>query len=78
MSFLYTFMVILLICLHTAECNDGTIRLGGGTKGAKQIEGRLEMCFGGGWSVVENYGYNEGATACRQMGYLDIPSEYYM
>ena len=77
MSFLYAFMVILLICLHTVECVDGDLRIVAETKGAKQTEGRLEMCFGGVWSVVENYGYNEGATACRQMGYLDIPSEYY-
>ena len=74
---------MLLICLHTAICTDGALRLVDDdetTKGAKRTayEGRLEMCLEGNWSVVENYGYKEGAIACRQMGYLPIPSEYYM
>ena len=65
------------LTLFTAACTHGAIRLVGGET---NDTGRLELCYNGEWSAVSDYtgsgfGYNEAATACRQLGYTEYPSE---
>ena len=53
----------------------GKVRLVGGRE---SDIGRLELCFEGDWSPFltnSGFGYNEGATACKQLGFLEYPSE---
>ena len=59
-----------------ADCSEsGELRLVGGE--GKNV-GTLELCNGGKWSpfsTTSGFGYNEGAAACRQLGFLEYPSE---
>ena len=50
------------------ECQDGEIRLRGGTN---QFEGRVEICFNRVWGTVcdDFWGTVDAAVACRQLGY---------
>ena len=53
----------------------GAIRLVGGET---SDTGRLELCYNGEWSPLSTssgFGYNEAATACRQLGFIEYPSE---
>ena len=57
------------------ECNDTDVRL---VDGGSELEGRLEICFGGIWGTVcsdYNYDYHyyefeeAAAVVCRQLGF---------
>ena len=52
------------------ECEDGNIRLRGGTN---QYEGRVEVCFNRVWGTVcdDFWGTPDAAVACRQLGYSE-------
>ena len=80
-------MVIVLIhavcsgmCSRTyhmiIDCpQSGGVRL---ADGEGNNAGRLELCYEGEWSpfsTTSGFGYNEGAAACRQLGFLQYPSE---
>ena len=65
-------------------CNDGDIRLVGGTN---QYEGRVEVCWNEVWGTVchDYWSSQDAIVACRQLGYattgrivvLSTHTEYY-
>ena len=60
---------------HTGCPQNGRVRLVGGEGNSA---GRLELCYKGEWSpfsTTSGFGYNEGAAACRNLGFLQYPSE---
>ena len=75
MIFHHAIMVMFLVCSHIAQCTHGDVKL---VRRNTTNYGQLQMCFWGLWTPVENFGDNEGATACRQLGLLEYPREYYM
>ena len=63
------------VLLYTGCPHHGTVRLAGGET---SDTGRLELCYNGEWSPLSTssgFGYNEAATACRQLGFTEYPSE---
>ena len=52
---------ILLYCnvvwqksaVSSDQCQDGDVRLANGTIGPGTIEGRVEICYGGVWSMLQ-------------------------
>ena len=52
---------------YLAFCEDGTIRLQGGT----QTEGRLEVCVNGTWGTVcsDFWDNADASVVCSQLGY---------
>ena len=54
---------ILLI----AHCNNGTIRLRGGS----YTYGRVEICVGEVWTTIcsDHWSYNDASVVCNQLGY---------
>ena len=55
---------------NESSCSDGEIRL---MDGANNLEGRVEICFGGVWGTVCDDGWdqNDATVVCRQLGYLE-------
>lgn len=53
-----------------AICYESDIRLVGGTG---PQEGRVEVCYGGAWGTVTDFGFNiaDARVVCRQLGYND-------
>ena len=51
-----------------APCSDGDVRL---VNGFGPRDGQVEVCYGGIWGSVcsFNWGYNEAAVTCRQLGF---------
>ena len=58
----------LIVLLHVAQCNDGSIRL---TGGPNKFEGRVEICEDGSWGQVCAMGWTGGdaEVVCRQLGH---------
>ena len=58
------------------ECQDGDIRLRGGTN---QYEGRVEICINRVWGTVcdDFWGPPDAAVACKQLGYSEHSKEFY-
>ena len=54
-----------------ANCNDGDIRLGNGTR----TRGNLEVCRSGLWRVVTRFNHNTASLVCKQLGYLEYPGK---
>lgn len=54
--------------VDNSVCTNGQLRLSGGNT---QLEGRLEVCFGGRWGTVCADGFDVAATAvaCGQLGF---------
>ena len=52
----------------TASCNDGDLKLVGGTS---ENEGRLEVCLNRRWGTIDGEGWTDTETeaACNQLGY---------
>ena len=52
----------------TALCDDGNIRLEGGTL---EEEGRVEICMNEAWGTVCNHSFTsaDANVVCRQLGY---------
>lgn len=50
------------------ECDSGDIRL---VDGPSNLEGRVEVCFGGTWGTVcdDFWGVQEADVVCRQLGF---------
>ena len=60
---------------HTASCNDGDLKLVGGTS---ETEGRLEVCLNKRWGTINGHGWThiETEAACNQLGYSTSGIEY--
>ncbi|XP_064384592.1 deleted in malignant brain tumors 1 protein-like isoform X4 [Halichondria panicea] len=61
-----------LLLNESAECNDGALRLTGGSS----TRGRLEVCVNNAWGTVCSHGFNENAAnvACASLGdYTALP-----
>ena len=59
----------VLLILVPSSCTTGTITLMDGRSG---MEGRVEMCRGGVWGAVYDYGgwdFNDAQITCKQLGY---------
>lgn len=56
--------------MFLAVCNNGDIRLAGGTT---QYEGRVEVCINQIWGTVcdDFWGAPDARVACRQLGYSE-------
>ena len=54
---------------YIIECNDGDIRLVGGST---NLEGTVEICFGNLWGLISESGWgdHDAAATCRQLGFL--------
>ena len=64
-------------CYFAGECENGDLRLVGGTVPSR---GRLEVCIDGLWGTVSDDGFarHEGAIACKQLGYYPNCEIYYL
>ena len=56
------------------RCDQGELRLVD-DEGGQPDRGRLEICYDNEWSPFNVLDYNGAAIACKQLGYLDIPSK---
>ena len=61
-------MLLIVIPIILLDCEDGDIRLLGGSS---SLEGRVEVCYSGVWGTVcDNQWTNaDAAVTCRQLGY---------
>ena len=64
-------VICILIILRVfpfwlAACDNGDVRLVGGST---ETQGRVEICIGGTWGTVANYGWNVAAcnVVCKQL-----------
>ena len=63
---------VALVCRgFIRQCDDGTIRLRGGSNAR---EGRVELCANNAWGTIcDNYWDNSDAkVVCRQLGYATV------
>ena len=60
---LYYFVIIV-------DCNDGQIRLTGGTS---SMEGTVEVCYYSTWGLIADadWGNQDAQVACKQLGYRE-------
>jgi hypothetical protein len=67
-SFCPPFLAAGVICQDPAPCSDGDVRL---VNGFGPRDRQVEVCYGGIWGSVcsFNWGYNEAAVTCRQLGF---------
>ena len=54
---------------YVLECDDGEIRLVGGTSNS---EGTVEICFGSLWGLITESGWtdDDASVVCKQLGFL--------
>ena len=59
---------------YLAFCQDGTIRLQGGT----QTQGRIEVCVNGTWGTVcsDFWDNADASVVCKQLGYSQYGMSY--
>ena len=59
---------LLLLLESGRQCIENSIRLRGGSSA---LEGRVEVCLGGGWGTVCDDGWSsiDARVACRQLGF---------
>ena len=64
-----TIIILMHLLSYTIECNDGDIRLVGGST---NLEGTVEICFGNLWGLISESGWgdHDAAATCRQLGFL--------
>ena len=56
------------------DCIHGDLRLVGGES---ESEGRVEVCYKGGWYSVCGTEDEEASVMCKQLGYMLYPCELY-
>ena len=56
--------------LVPTECTHGDLRL---TGGESKSEGRVEVCYKGGWYSVCGIGDEEASVMCKQLGHTEYP-----
>ena len=59
---------------YLAFCQDGTIRLQGGT----QTQGRIEVCVNGTWGTIcsDFWDNADASVVCKQLGYSQYGMSY--
>ena len=59
-----------IISIHTAQCDDGDVRL---VMGDTASEGQVQVCISKRWGTICRHGWSsdDAATVCRQLGYSD-------
>ena len=62
--------ITLVLFLFSKACDNGDIRLVGGTN---NMEGRVEICNNNAWGTVcdDLWGAADAAVACRQLGFSE-------
>ena len=57
------------------RCEQGDLRLiSNGDEGEEQLQGTLEICFGGNWGTIcdDLWDSTDASVACRQLGFYHI------
>ena len=64
----YIFISNVLVCAYLAKCENGDIRLSGGTSVSN---GRVEVCVNEGWGTIcsDYWDNNDASVVCSQLGY---------
>ena len=72
-SFILFFLFPLFLSFVCIVCTDGSLSLSNETKG------RVEVCKDGHWGTVcdHDWDLNDGAVACRQVGFPGVVSVYH-
>ena len=64
-------VVISILIIEPTGCNEGAMRLNGGSI---EQEGRVEVCVNGVWGSICDYGWDktDAHVICKQLGYAEL------
>ena len=62
-------MLLLTITLIHVDCEDGDVKLIGGSS---ESEGTVQICFDNQWGLISESGWsqNDAQVVCRELGFL--------